>query len=57
MHTKRNGNLKPEDIKVMSNRKLWWQCPEGHEWKARVSDRVRGTKCPYCEKEGGTNVL
>jgi translation initiation factor IF-1 len=27
-----------------------WRCSEGHEWKARVSHRTRGTGCPVCTK-------
>jgi hypothetical protein len=25
-----------------------WQCQNGHEWLAKVSDRSRGNGCPYC---------
>lgn len=31
-----------------SDKKIWWQCSEGHEWEARISSRVSGASCPYC---------
>ena len=26
----------------------WWQCAEGHEWRATVNHRASGTGCPTC---------
>ena len=43
-----NEELYPEQILPQSNRKVAWICQEGHKWFARVADRVKGTKCPYC---------
>ena len=28
---KKNGDLKPEDFTVSSNKKVWWRCAQGHE--------------------------
>jgi very-short-patch-repair endonuclease len=47
-HTLKNGAITPKDVTVNSSKKIWWICKEGHEWQARVSDRNRGSKCPYC---------
>jgi len=47
-HPTKNGSLKPEDVLPNSHRAVWWKCNQGHEWKAMVSDRNRGTGCPYC---------
>jgi len=47
LHSK-NGRLTPADVTPGSNRKVWWICQEGHEWEASVSNRNRGTGCPYC---------
>jgi len=44
----RNGSLTPKDVTPHSNKKVWWQCKKGHEWKASVNDRSRGRGCPYC---------
>ena len=44
----RNGNLKPENFMVNSNKKMWWMCIKGHEWQATIVDRNNGRGCPYC---------
>ena len=52
-HSVKNAHLKGIIIKPGSQRKVWWtcdQCPDGHphEWGAQVSNRSRGSGCPYC---------
>ena len=44
----KNSGIKPTDVTVGSNKKVWWRCEKGHEWQAKVCDRFRGTGCPYC---------
>lgn len=47
----KNGDLKPTDVSVASNKKVWWKCEYGHEWETAISHRTNGrekTKCPYC---------
>ena len=44
----KNGDLKPEDFMVGSNKKVWWKCSKGHEWQATIKHRNKGTGCPYC---------
>lgn len=53
-HQTLNGDLRPIDVRPFSDKRVWWRCPEGHEWKARVADRSQGTGCPYC---AGTILL
>lgn len=45
-----NGALKPENVTLGSNKKVWWQCGEGHVWCAAIfaRTRARGTGCPVC---------
>ena len=44
-----NGELKPDMVSYGSNKCVWWECPEGHVWKALVSSRTNGgTGCPIC---------
>lgn len=45
-----NGELKPEDVTLGSNKKVWWQCHDGHVWRAAVYSRTRrrGSGCPVC---------
>jgi hypothetical protein len=46
-HITKNGNLTPNDVTKGSNKKVWWQCDQGHEWKANISSReTKG--CPFC---------
>lgn len=45
-----NGELKPEDVSPGSNKKVWWQCDEGHVWQTYIYSRTRsrGSGCPVC---------
>lgn len=45
-----NGALSPTEVSPGSNKKVWWQCSEGHVWQAAVYSRARdrGTGCPIC---------
>ena len=48
-HPTKNGNLKPEQVTKSSNKKVWWKCKKGHEWKTAITNRSHGrTNCPYC---------
>lgn len=48
MGSDRNGKLTPNDVTPNSNKKVWWQCENGHEWEAVISNRTRGNGCPFC---------
>lgn len=45
-----NGDLKPSDVTLGSNKKVWWCCSENHVWEACVFSRTRfkGSGCPVC---------
>eukprot|EP00128_Syssomonas_multiformis_P008209 Colp12_sorted_trinity150504_noHs@11704 len=51
-HPMKNGVLAPEGIAPQSGTQVWWQCKEGHEWRAKVARRT-GSKsgCPECSVE------
>ncbi len=51
-HPTKNKNLKPSDVTVYSNRKVWWRCSKGHEWQAKILSRSYGTGCPFCSASG-----
>lgn len=54
-HECKNGRLGPQDVAPYSNRRAWWRCPLGHEYRAPISHRtMRGGGCPYC---AGRQVL
>jgi hypothetical protein len=49
-HPHKNSSLTPYMIAPKSNKKVWWQCSQGHEWQALITNRtgVNKTGCPYC---------
>lgn len=47
-HPFKNGNLKSENFLTHSNKKIWWKCRYGHEYESKISDRSKGSGCPYC---------
>ena len=50
--SEKNGDLKPSDVTAQANKKVWWKGECGHEWQARVADRInKHTGCPYCTNE------
>ena len=44
----KNEQFSPQNVAIQSNKKVWWKCRFGHEWKAKIADRTRGHGCPYC---------
>ena len=54
-HPTKNGDLTPSQVVSGSHQTVWWRCSLGHEWRAEIVDRTRGTNgCPYC---GNKKVL
>ena len=48
----KNANLKPDDISVSSNQRVWWKCEKGHEWQASINNRTYNKRtCPYCTNQ------
>ena len=49
-HEELNNGVDPKTLTKGSHRAVWWQCGEGHVWKAVVYSRTRenGTGCPVC---------
>lgn len=49
-HPTMNGTLTPDSVTSGSAKKVWWQCAEGHVWKAVVYSRTGPDKCgcPVC---------
>ena len=46
--------IAPDSLMEGSQKKVWWKCSKGHEWKTTISERKRGTGCPFC---AGKKVL
>lgn len=49
-HPTKNGVLKPSGVMPKSIKKVWWICPNGHEWMASIANRTKGSGCPFCSK-------
>lgn len=47
----RNGDLTPYNTSAGSDKKVWWICDKGHEWKAVISSRSHGSGCPVCSNQ------
>ena len=49
-HATLNGTLSPRDVSKGSHKAVWWECQEGHVWKAAVFSRTRkkAADCPVC---------
>ncbi len=49
-HPTKNGESTPENTSTgSSHKKAWWKCKNGHEWEARIPDRVNGYgRCIEC---------
>lgn len=48
-NTERNFPLRPEKLTARSDRKVWWKCEKGHEWKTSPNKRyLDKTNCPIC---------
>lgn len=49
-HPALNGELTPGSVTRGSKRQAWWQCREGHVWKAYIFSRTRKKPagCPVC---------
>ena len=49
-HPTLNGTLTPDMVPLGAHRKVWWQCDQGHVWKAAIYSRAGSQKCgcPVC---------
>ncbi|MFH1811873.1 MAG: zinc-ribbon domain-containing protein [Pseudomonadota bacterium] len=44
----KNPEPGPSRVRPGSLRQVWWLCPEGHSYEARILTRKNGHGCPYC---------
>lgn len=47
-HITKNGDISPRKVTYGIGRKVWWTCPNGHEYQATILHRSSGTDCPRC---------
>ena len=51
----KNNGLTPVEVLPNSDKKVWWKCRKGHEWKTTISNRHNGNGCPICSSERRTS--
>lgn len=45
----KNVGIKPSQVTLHSNKKVWWVCSRGHEWETSIDSRTsHNSRCPYC---------
>ncbi len=45
----KNAHVDFEKVRAHSSQKVWWRCPAGHEWQAKINTRaLQGYGCSYC---------
>lgn len=49
-HPTRNGALTPDNVTAGSDKSVWWQCAQGHEWETSVNQRIRTKGCKVCRR-------
>ena len=55
-HPTKNSTLMPSMVTAGSEKKVWWKCNKGHEWKATIASRNNGNGCPICDSERHTSL-
>ena len=53
----KNGELKPQNVLPYSNKKVWWECPRKHSYKASIANRANGNGCPKCHLNTSRNEI
>jgi hypothetical protein len=57
LHTSKNSDIDLSILGYGSNKKVWWQCIQGHEWESSIKSRVQAlTDCPDCSMIGTSAV-
>lgn len=50
-HPTKNGKLTANDVTYGTKKMVWWKCSRGHEWEARIDQRVKSQRCMECHME------
>lgn len=43
-----NTNVLPQTVTSGSGKIVSWKCSQGHKWQTSISNRTKGSGCPYC---------
>ncbi|QIC46301.1 hypothetical protein GAG94_03650 [Lysinibacillus sphaericus] len=44
----KNKYISPHDVTPYSDKRVWWVCEKGHEWKNHVREITSGKRCSIC---------
>lgn len=44
----RNKEISPEQVSAGSIKKVWWKCPNGHEYEKSIASFIKYPNCPIC---------
>ena len=48
-HPRFNTEIDPKRLRPKSKIRIWWRCPEGHEWETYLFNRTTyRSGCPFC---------
>lgn len=53
----KNQAIKPFEVMAGGMQKVWWKCKDGHEWKALINHRTKGSGCPFCKESKGEKAI
>ena len=49
--SQQDDDITPQSVSHATRKKAWWICSTcGHEWKANIADRAKGSHCPECSR-------
>lgn len=51
-HPSKNTDIKAREVSCAHDEKVWWLCPNGHEWQEVIQTRLSGRPCPFCSSFG-----
>ena len=49
---KKNLEVKPNQVTVSSNKRVWWTCDKNHSWQGSIANISSGSRCPRCAPGG-----
>lgn len=44
------NTILPSEVSAGSDMYCYWKCQYGHQWRAKIANRLHGTGCPICNK-------
>ena len=49
-HPTLNAPLTPDNVAAGSQKTVWWLCPHGHKYTAKIDEKaIHGVPCPFCK--------